>query len=277
MPNESFATSINSLDTCYAKVLFASNSSPIRNSSVDDFALRVIQVVGKQGLAVPSAEMIVTIYNHVYDYFANLCVDEFTLAFDFNVINKYDVCVEHYQSFDIAFISKVLDKYFEFKRTAYQPLKRIFEQANYIDSSKQLAEAKNEVEDKWRDMYEEDLADARKGKFMISEIRAPFMMQRLLEEGIFKDEMFSDEQWREWWNKAKAFVRERDEIRARQMELIKNNPAMLKDFKFKCSAQVKRYVYRAYLTKQLEIEQVKIDSDYRERGKPIDLSKGLPF
>jgi hypothetical protein len=256
--------------------LFASNTSPIRNSSVDDFALRVIQVVGKQGLAVPSAEMIVTIYTHVYDYFANLCVDEFTLAFDFNVISKYDVCVEHYQSFDIAFISKVLDKYFEFKRTAYQPLKRIFEQANYIDSSKQLAEAKNEVTDTWKILYEEDLGDARNGKFMVSEIRAPFMMQRLLEEGIFKDEMFDDEQWRQWWKNAKAFVRERDEIRPRQMELIKNNPALLKDYKFTCSAQVKRYVYKAFLIKQLEIEQIKIDSDYRERGK-IDFSNGLQF
>jgi hypothetical protein len=240
----------------------------------------VMSIVGKQGMAVPSAEMIIIIHNHLFDYYPSIALEEFGLAFEFNIVGKYEKKVEHYQSFDLNFISTVLERYLEYKRTPYifQTITRLFENASYIQSDKQLGE--HEPEHKPVDidsLLNEDLSAARKGIFLASEIRAPFVMQVLLEQGRFKDDMFSDQQWRDWWKKARFTVRDNEGIRARQWALIVDNPEKLKDFKFKCSQEVKRLVYREYLIKMLEIEQIKIDSDYRERPSRPDFSNGLSF
>jgi hypothetical protein len=240
----------------------------------------IMSVVGKQGMSVPPAEMIIVIHNHLIDYYPTITLEEFGLAFEFNIVGKYEHKVEHYQSFDLNFISTVLERYLEYKRSPYvfQPITRLFENANYIASERQLAEHK--PDDKPVDidaMLQEDLNEARKGKFLVSQIRAPFIMQVLLEQGRFKDDMFDDQQWRDWWKRARVIVRENEGITRSQWKRIVESPDKLKDYKFRCSQEVKRFVYREYLVKMLQVEQIKVDSDYRERPSKPDFTNGFPF
>jgi hypothetical protein len=240
----------------------------------------IMSVVGKQGMSVPPAEMIIVIHNHLIDYYPTITLEEFGLAFEFNIVGKYEHKVEHYQSFDLNFISTVLERYLEYKRSPYvfQPITRLFENAMYIQSERQLAEHKPETEPLDIDaLLKEDLDEARKGKFVISQIRAPFVMQILLEQGRFKDDMFPDEKWKEWWKRARVIVKESEGITRSKWKLIVESPDKLRDYKFRCSQEVKRFVYRAYLIKMLEVEQIKIDSDYRERLPKPDFNNGLIF
>jgi len=233
--------------------LDATQSKQLQYITTEEFRSIIANIVVRVGINnLPSEPEFLMLYDTTKNYFPYNTIGEFILAIELNEIGLYWERVNAYNLLSIKFISDIGKQYNEYKRKMVVELQK---KKAVVSNDKLLSESSVVVN--YNEMLDRDVDLLNKGKKVIVELVAVFMMDALVKKGAFTDDLFTDEQWTKMTTEAKAIVnRERKESMLR-IDKEKMTATEFRDYKQSIINERKRIIYTKILSSPQMLEQVK--------------------
>lgn len=199
------ASSSNGLTAEERELVTAANTGPrLGAMSLSEFKHALVRPMVTAGIkTLPSDLETQLLYDQVTKYYKHISLGDFYLAFELNSLGKIWPRVEHFNLFNLAFLSDVLTRYNESQGKAINQAKKINNQAQISETKPEVipvAERKAIL----KDIITEDRAlYLKKGLDNYTAVLCMSLIRALYELQAVTDQSWTDKTWTEYAAKAK--------------------------------------------------------------------------
>lgn len=178
------------------------NSKLISASSVGEFAQVVIPICAMYGIATPEAPLLKLLHEFTATNYHWATLEHFRIAFEYNAANKLERKVEHYGAMSVNFIGDVLTMY----RVKRDEVKLALDKAKNEVSEEPTEEDEETAREGIKKMWEVHKHQWNNGQKGVVESMSVIIMGAMERLGMITEEMFTDAEWKTYYQLAFAKV-----------------------------------------------------------------------